>query len=176
MSDIHTLGECLGLVSRPSCTDNATMKCSNNLWSWLCCSLGIYFAENSSKSNQYVYGIGGGNGCPGHKDRFCYICLRLAFLCVGVDGVWMCVSVWSVLGRYGLGNSLFTPSLSSHCSPPQETTSVQGDTRQTCGTHHCHQDRTCTPWPPLSHWKTQRRRTQLSRICHLSWRTGHSCN
>lgn len=30
---------------------------------------GIYFAENSSKSNQYVYGIGGGTGCPTHKDR-----------------------------------------------------------------------------------------------------------
>ena len=39
--------------------------------------LGIYFAENSSKSNQYVYGIGGGTGCPVHKDRSCYICHRL---------------------------------------------------------------------------------------------------
>lgn len=38
--------------------------------------LGIYFAENSSKSNQYVYGIGGGTGCPIHKDRSCYICQR----------------------------------------------------------------------------------------------------
>ena len=37
---------------------------------------GIYFAENSSKSNQYVYGIGGGTGCPVHKDRSCYICHR----------------------------------------------------------------------------------------------------
>lgn len=37
---------------------------------------GIYFAENSSKSNQYVYGIGGGTGCPVHKDRSCYICTR----------------------------------------------------------------------------------------------------
>lgn len=37
---------------------------------------GIYFAENSSKSNQYVYGIGGGTGCPLHKDRSCYICHR----------------------------------------------------------------------------------------------------
>ena len=37
---------------------------------------GIYFAENSSKSNQYVYGIGGGTGCPAHKDRSCYICHR----------------------------------------------------------------------------------------------------
>ena len=37
---------------------------------------GIYFAEHSSKSNQYVYGIGGGTGCPAHKDRSCYICQR----------------------------------------------------------------------------------------------------
>lgn len=37
---------------------------------------GIYFAENSSKSNQYVYGIGGGTGCPLHKDRSCYMCQR----------------------------------------------------------------------------------------------------
>lgn len=37
---------------------------------------GIYFAENSSKSNQYVYGIGGGTGCSLHKDRSCYICHR----------------------------------------------------------------------------------------------------
>uniref|UniRef100_A0A3B3V5A5 Poly [ADP-ribose] polymerase n=1 Tax=Poecilia latipinna TaxID=48699 RepID=A0A3B3V5A5_9TELE len=39
---------------------------------------GIYFAENSSKSNQYVYGIGGGTGCPTHKDRSCYVCHRSA--------------------------------------------------------------------------------------------------
>ncbi len=38
--------------------------------------LGIYFAEHSSKSNQYIYGIGGGTGCPQHKDRSCYICSR----------------------------------------------------------------------------------------------------
>ncbi|XP_033757082.1 poly [ADP-ribose] polymerase tankyrase-1-like [Pecten maximus] len=42
---------------------------------------GIYFAENSSKSNQYVYGIGGGTGCPLHKDRSCYICHRQLLLC-----------------------------------------------------------------------------------------------
>ncbi|XP_048249327.1 poly [ADP-ribose] polymerase tankyrase-1-like isoform X1 [Haliotis rufescens] len=42
---------------------------------------GIYFAENSSKSNQYVYGIGGGTGCPVHKDRSCYICNRQLLLC-----------------------------------------------------------------------------------------------
>ena len=39
-------------------------------------SKGIYFAEHSSKSNQYVYGIGGGTGCPAHKDRSCYLCHR----------------------------------------------------------------------------------------------------
>ncbi|XP_018427337.1 PREDICTED: tankyrase-2 isoform X4 [Nanorana parkeri] len=42
---------------------------------------GIYFAENSSKSNQYVYGIGGGTGCPVHKDRSCYICHRHLLFC-----------------------------------------------------------------------------------------------
>ncbi|XP_076257576.1 tankyrase isoform X2 [Rhynchophorus ferrugineus] len=42
---------------------------------------GIYFAEHSSKSNQYVYGIGGGTGCPTHKDRSCYACHRHLLLC-----------------------------------------------------------------------------------------------
>uniref|UniRef100_A0A8C2TL26 Poly [ADP-ribose] polymerase n=1 Tax=Coturnix japonica TaxID=93934 RepID=A0A8C2TL26_COTJA len=42
---------------------------------------GIYFAENSSKSNQYVYGIGGGTGCPIHKDRSCYVCHRQMLFC-----------------------------------------------------------------------------------------------
>ncbi|KAK8741276.1 hypothetical protein OTU49_002592, partial [Cherax quadricarinatus] len=42
---------------------------------------GIYFAEHSSKSNQYVYGIGGGSGCPVHKDRSCYSCYRQLLLC-----------------------------------------------------------------------------------------------
>ncbi|CAL8093333.1 unnamed protein product [Orchesella dallaii] len=42
---------------------------------------GIYFAEHSSKSNQYVYGIGGGTGCPVHKDRSCYQCHRQLLLC-----------------------------------------------------------------------------------------------
>lgn len=37
---------------------------------------GIYFAEHSSKSNQYVYGINGGIGCPSHKDKSCYSCPR----------------------------------------------------------------------------------------------------
>lgn len=42
---------------------------------------GIYFAENSSKSNQYAYGYCGGNGCPLHKDRSCYVCRRQMLLC-----------------------------------------------------------------------------------------------
>lgn len=42
---------------------------------------GIYFAEHSSKSNQYVYGILGGIGCPTHKDKSCYICPRQLLLC-----------------------------------------------------------------------------------------------
>uniref|UniRef100_A0A1B6IJ01 Poly [ADP-ribose] polymerase n=1 Tax=Homalodisca liturata TaxID=320908 RepID=A0A1B6IJ01_9HEMI len=42
---------------------------------------GIYFAEHSSKSNQYVYGIGGGTGCTIHKDRSCYTCHRHLLLC-----------------------------------------------------------------------------------------------
>uniref|UniRef100_A0A8D8SAP2 Poly [ADP-ribose] polymerase n=1 Tax=Cacopsylla melanoneura TaxID=428564 RepID=A0A8D8SAP2_9HEMI len=42
---------------------------------------GIYFAEHSSKSNQYVYGIGGGTGCPVHKDRSCYVCHRHLLMC-----------------------------------------------------------------------------------------------
>uniref|UniRef100_A0AAR2IRU1 Poly [ADP-ribose] polymerase n=2 Tax=Pygocentrus nattereri TaxID=42514 RepID=A0AAR2IRU1_PYGNA len=44
---------------------------------------GIYFAENSSKSNQYVYGIGGGTGCPLHKDRSCYIHLLFCRVTLG---------------------------------------------------------------------------------------------
>ena len=46
--------------------------CHGNLF----CGAGIYFAENSSKSNQYCFGIGGGNGCPIHHDKSCYICER----------------------------------------------------------------------------------------------------
>jgi tankyrase len=42
---------------------------------------GIYFAENSSKSNQYIYGINGGTGCPKHKDKSCQQCQRQLLLC-----------------------------------------------------------------------------------------------
>ena len=41
---------------------------------------GIYFAEHSSKSNQYVYGIGG-SGCHVHQDKSCYLCHRSLLLC-----------------------------------------------------------------------------------------------
>jgi len=42
---------------------------------------GIYFAEHSSKSNQYVYGIGGGLGCHVHQLKSCYTCHRSLLLC-----------------------------------------------------------------------------------------------
>lgn len=35
---------------------------------------GIYFAEHSSKSNQYAFGCG--QGCQDHMDKSCYICER----------------------------------------------------------------------------------------------------
>ena len=52
---------------------------------------GIYFAENSSKSNNYVYGLNGlnggqGNGCSSHNDKSCYICPRKMLLCEVVLG------------------------------------------------------------------------------------------
>lgn len=42
---------------------------------------GIYFAENSSKSNQYIYGLGGGTGCAEHKNKYCTNCSRQLLLC-----------------------------------------------------------------------------------------------
>ncbi|VDN03065.1 unnamed protein product [Thelazia callipaeda] len=41
---------------------------------------GIYFAEHSSKSNQYVFGMAG-SGCSLHHDRSCYFCVRHLLLC-----------------------------------------------------------------------------------------------
>lgn len=35
---------------------------------------GVYFADHSSKSNQYVFGWG--QGCQEHRDKSCYICER----------------------------------------------------------------------------------------------------
>ncbi len=43
---------------------------------------GIYFAENSSKSNQYIYGLGGNaTGCSEHKMKQCERCVRQLLLC-----------------------------------------------------------------------------------------------
>jgi tankyrase len=41
---------------------------------------GIYFAHDSSKSNQYVYGISS-RGCTAHSERSCYECERVLLLC-----------------------------------------------------------------------------------------------
>lgn len=38
---------------------------------------GIYFADHSSKSNQYSFGLG--QGCQKHKDKSCYVCQRTIF-------------------------------------------------------------------------------------------------
>lgn len=35
---------------------------------------GLYFAEHSSKSNQYTFGLG--QGCKEHSDKSCYVCER----------------------------------------------------------------------------------------------------
>eukprot|EP00050_Salpingoeca_kvevrii_P005977 m.286733 g.286733 ORF g.286733 m.286733 type:complete len:1330 (+) comp11636_c0_seq1:36-4025(+) len=42
---------------------------------------GIYFAQDSSKSNQYVHGIGGGTGCKQHQNTSCYECERIMLVC-----------------------------------------------------------------------------------------------
>lgn len=79
MKGMLTLVECLAQVLRMNVirlNDGGAKEIT--LLSF--CS-GIYFAENSSKSNQYVYGIGGGTGCPQHKDRSCYSCHRQLLLC-----------------------------------------------------------------------------------------------
>lgn len=39
---------------------------------------GIYFAEHSSKSNQYVLPA---EGCSLHKTKSCYFCIRVMLLC-----------------------------------------------------------------------------------------------
>ena len=120
-------------------------------------SAGIYFAEHSSKSNQYVYGIGGGSGCPEHKDRSCYTCDRCVCVCMGWVGVW----VWS--GWVGVSDSL----------PPLQTVAVvSGDTRKANGAAVSSEDCPCPSRPSLSDWSTKCWGSQLSRVCHLPWRTG----
>jgi len=71
MKDMHLLLACL--VS--SMIFSLSLD-YNRLIFFFSIGAGIYFAENSSKSNQYIYGIGGGNGCTLHKDKSCYICTR----------------------------------------------------------------------------------------------------
>ena len=63
---------------------------------------GIYFAENSSKSNQYVWGIGGGTGCPIHKDKSCYTCKRQLILCRVTLGELVCSLLKPVLFQENL--------------------------------------------------------------------------
>lgn len=44
---------------------DATTGCAHRF----CHATGVYFAEDSSKSNQYVYGMLGGSGCSAHSDK-----------------------------------------------------------------------------------------------------------
>jgi hypothetical protein len=73
MSDMPTLVECLEQVCCIFLLRFFNRKVDSKFGLF---DLGIYFAEHSSKSNQYIYGIGGGTGCPMHKDRSCYVCHR----------------------------------------------------------------------------------------------------
>jgi hypothetical protein len=43
------------------------------------CILGVYFAEHSSKSVMYSWGVGG--GCPAHRSSSCFDCTRMMLLC-----------------------------------------------------------------------------------------------
>ena len=78
---------------------------------------GIYFAEHSSKSNQYVYGIGGGTGCPQHKDRSCYSCHRSASLLPNPANPGPCRQL--LLCRVALGKSFlqFSAMKMAHAPP-----------------------------------------------------------
>jgi tankyrase len=39
----------------------------------------VYFAEHSSKSNNYVFGCG--NPCAGHGELNCFLCVRRLLIC-----------------------------------------------------------------------------------------------
>ena len=117
---------------------------------------GIYFAENSSKSNQYVYGICGGSGCPMHKDRSCYQCKRQMLLC-----------------RTALGKSFFQFSALKMAHAPPGHHSIIGMFTisiirfKISAFHlnfHYHEYFRTSKW----RWSI------ISRICHLSWRTSIS--
>jgi hypothetical protein len=43
------------------------------------CISGVYFAEHSSKSVMYSWGVGG--GCPAHRSSSCFDCTRMMLLC-----------------------------------------------------------------------------------------------
>lgn len=43
------------------------------------CISGVYFAEHSSKSNLYSWGVGG--ECPAHRNPSCFECTRTMLLC-----------------------------------------------------------------------------------------------
>lgn len=67
---------------------------------------GIYFAEHSSKSNQYVYGMGG-IGCTSHKDKSCYTCPRylllisIRFLCFFLNPILVSGNCYCVVSHWG---------------------------------------------------------------------------
>ena len=48
---------------------------------YVCCVYfsGLYFAEHSSKSNNYAWGVK--KYCPAHKNRSCLECTRTLLLC-----------------------------------------------------------------------------------------------
>lgn len=70
---------------------------------------GIYFAEHSSKSNQYVYGMGGGTGCTAHKDRSCYTCHRYGYyLFIGLYSFYFTASIEQLLSVFGQGSFCFS--------------------------------------------------------------------
>lgn len=104
---------------------------------------GIYFAEHSSKSNQYVYGIGGGTGCPQHKDRSCYSCHRSA----------------STLPNPA------NPSL-------QAAAAVPGGAREELPPVLRYEDGARPARPPQRGGQTQRGRPLLPGVRHLPGRTG----
>lgn len=70
---------------------------------------GIYFAADSSKSNQYTFGFN--QGCPKHKDKSCYICERKM-----------------IYAQVALGESFVSPQAIPNLShPPPGFWSVSGE-------------------------------------------------
>ncbi|XP_059474967.1 poly [ADP-ribose] polymerase tankyrase-like isoform X2 [Neocloeon triangulifer] len=70
---------------------------------------GIYFAEHSSKSNQYSWGVNG--GCPTHRDQSCYKCTRQMLLC-----------------KVALGRKYLTPQLITNAPPQIDTVVARPET------------------------------------------------